>query len=96
MRFGVNQPKQIEVRFYTKDGCHLCEEARQMLTAIADEVSLAITEVDITRDPKVYERFKYAIPVIEVDGAVLIGGRFSLADLREALAEVAERGTNDD
>lgn len=74
------------VRFYTKDGCHLCDEARIMLAAVAGERSLVITEVDITSDPDVHERFKYTIPVIEVDGEIKLGGRFSLDDLRWAVA----------
>ena len=83
------------VRFYTKDGCHLCEEALKMLRAVAEEFSLAITEVDITSDPEVYERFKYTIPVVEVDGEAMIGGRFSINDLRESLEGIENRRADD-
>ncbi|MDO8673232.1 MAG: glutaredoxin family protein [Dehalococcoidia bacterium] len=84
------------IKFYTKDGCHLCEEAWKMFTVVAGEFSFAITQVDITTDPQVYERFKYTIPVVEVDGEAVIGGLFSMDDLREALASSEARQVDPD
>jgi glutaredoxin len=56
------------VRLYTKPGCHLCEEAkREMLQAgIADEYTFE--EVNIEDDREAYERYRFEIPVITVDG----------------------------
>lgn len=83
----INSPEPHRITFYTKEGCCLCDEAREMLATLATEFRLAITEVDITFDPDAYERFKYAIPVVEIDGLNRIGGRLSLHDLRCAIME---------
>ena len=90
LRSSVNSgdPKQHNVKFYTREGCCLCNEAREMLAKLEREFALNITEVDITTDSGIFERFKYAIPVVEFDGEARLGARFSEEDLRHALIDV--------
>ena len=70
---------------YGKVGCHLCDEARALLDELAAEIDFELREVDILGDEALYERYKYRIPVIEIDGAAVLEGRFDLADLRAAV-----------
>jgi glutaredoxin len=57
------------ILLYTKPGCHLCEEALDLLLAFGDEMEgqLAIEEINILDDPGLYARFKQVIPVIVID-----------------------------
>jgi glutaredoxin len=72
------------VVFYTKAGCHLCEEARDMLDDIAAQAAYELTEIDIRSDPEIFERYRYRIPVIIIDETTVIEGRIAYSDLARA------------
>lgn len=73
---------------YGKPGCHLCEDAAQLLTGLAAEFGWEVTETDITTDAALEERFRYAIPVVDVDGAVLVYPPITAERVLDAVAEV--------
>ena len=52
-----------------KPGCHLCDEARQVVAAVAAELGVGWEERRIAEDPELYERSWEQIPVTLVDGA---------------------------
>jgi glutaredoxin len=72
------------VTFYTKAGCHLCDEAREMLEEIATEIAYNLTEIDIRSDTALFELYRYRIPVIIVDGTHIVEGRIEYDDLLNA------------
>ena len=72
---------QPTVTFYTKAGCHLCEEAREMLDEIATETAFNLTEVDIRSDTHLFEQYRYRIPVIIVNETHIVEGRIEYNDL---------------
>ena len=80
----ANEAALPEVIFYTKAGCHLCEEARDMLDDIAAETSYELTEIDIRSDPDIFEQYRYRIPVIVINGETLLEGRIVYRELARA------------
>ena len=78
----------IEVTFYTKAGCHLCEEAREMLEEIAEQISYELTEVDIRTNMAIFEIYRYRIPVIVLNRETLIEGRIDADELARAFRQV--------
>lgn len=76
------------VTFYTKPGCHLCEHAEDLLEDLRRDYDLRVTTIDITSDLSIFERYKYDIPVIVVDGGGTASGRIAEADVRQALDKV--------
>ncbi len=74
----------FEVIFYTKAGCHLCEEARDMLEDIAALTIFELTEIDIRSNPTIFEKYRYRIPVIMINNDTLIEGRIEFRDLAKA------------
>lgn len=72
------------VTFYTKAGCHLCDEAREMLEEIATEIEYDLTEIDIRSDMALFELYRYRIPVIIVDETRIVEGRIEYNDLLSA------------
>lgn len=74
----------MQVTFYTKAGCHLCEEARDMLEDIAALTSFELTEIDIRKDPHIFEQYRYRIPVIIIDQDTIVEGRIEFRDLAKA------------
>jgi glutaredoxin len=80
----AKRPATTRVVFYTKAGCHLCEEARDMLEDIAAQTEYELTEIDIRSDPQVFEQYRYRIPVIIINDSTLLEGRIQYAELSEA------------
>jgi glutaredoxin len=79
------EPKPTLVTFYTKAGCHLCEEARDMLEDIAALTQFNLTEIDIRNNPAIFEKYRYRIPVIIInDEEHILEGRIEFRDLAKA------------
>lgn len=78
-------PKPPRVTFYTKAGCHLCEEARDMLEDIAAVTQFEMTEIDIRNNPTIFEKYRYRIPVIIInDEEHILEGRIEFRDMAKA------------
>ena len=56
------------VRLYSRPGCHLCEDARDVILQVRDRFSFAFEEVDIDGDDDLVREYGIRIPVVEVDG----------------------------
>jgi len=74
------------VTVYGKPGCHLCEDALEVVARVCAEVGTSYAEVDITTDPDLQHRFGEQIPVTFVDGAQHDFWRVDEHRLRAALA----------
>jgi Glutaredoxin-like domain (DUF836) len=67
-------PPLPELVLYTRDGCHLCEEARAIVQGLLEDRAArgqrtaALHERDITTDPAWERRFFATIPVVELAG----------------------------
>ena len=59
----------MQLQFYTKPDCPLCDDAKSVLQRIGAKTSfIAIEEIDITKDLGLFTRYKHLIPVLELDG----------------------------
>ncbi|RMG94707.1 MAG: glutaredoxin family protein, partial [Chloroflexi bacterium] len=47
----------IEVVLYTKAGCGLCEEVKELLKELAFSYPHQLKEVDITQDPTLHRKY---------------------------------------
>ncbi len=56
---------------YTRDGCHLCDEAKAVLYAHG----LSVTEVNIDENKTAFDQFDHCVPVVEIDGRIRFRGR---------------------
>ena len=86
--------RRLIVTLYSRPGCHLCDEAREALLAIASDpgVELVLREVDIESDDSLLASYLERIPVLEVDGVVVSELEAEPGALRRALAHTVERG----
>ena len=78
---------------YAKAGCHLCDDARSHLEDLAADYHITFDEVDIRRDPAIFERYRYRIPVITVNGDERLEGRIASADVRALLNDLRLSGS---
>lgn len=59
----------VRVTLYGRDGCHLCDEARDGLLGLrAEGLDFELTEVDIESDQALLRKHLERIPVIEIEG----------------------------
>lgn len=56
------------VTFYTRAGCHLCEEARSVVSAVCEDLGETFEEVDVDSSPELQEAYTDQVPVTLVDG----------------------------
>jgi len=79
-----NNIRQLRnVVLYTRQGCHLCEDAEQTML----QHGLIPTLVDIDTDAELKSRFDTCVPVVEIDGRVRFRGRLDLVLLRRILEQ---------
>ena len=71
----------MEVVFYTKPGCLLCDEAEEMMKLIQEDYPLTWTTVNIEEDDNKHEQYMLMIPVVEKEDTVLCSGNISYIDL---------------
>jgi glutaredoxin len=83
----VKQQATNVVTFYTKAGCHLCEDARELLEEVAENTEYTLTEIDIRSDPAVFELYRYRIPVIVINEKTLLEGRIEAEELALAFQQ---------
>ena len=74
------------VTFYSRPGCHLCDDARVVVEQVCAELGESYVEVSIVDDPELQRRFGEEIPVTFVDGRQHDFWRVDPARLRAALA----------
>ena len=72
---------------YTRRGCHLCESAEDMLAAHVRAGRVEIVDVDGESD--LQRRYGTRVPVLAVDGAVVMEGRFDEPELARLLTAPA-------
>ena len=73
------------VTVYGKPGCHLCEDAVEVVARVCADLGTTYDEVDITTDPELQRRFGEQIPVTFVDGRQHDFWRVDERRLRSAL-----------
>ena len=76
---------QARITLIGKPGCHLCDEAREVVAAVAADVGVGWEERSILDDPALRERYAEQIPVTLVDGQPHDFWRVSADRLRAAL-----------
>ena len=85
----------LDLILYSRAGCHLCDEARELLHALLDErarqglTTPTLDEIDIESDPDLERRFFTTIPVVEL-GDRRVELATSAVKLRRLLADVLD------
>ncbi len=76
------------VTLLSKPGCHLCDDARQVVRAVLTEFeTVNLVERSILDDPDLHARYWDEIPVVLIDDQVHTIYRVDPDRLRAALAE---------
>ena len=77
------------VVFYTRPGCHLCEEAEREIEAARCRPLYTFEKINVETDPDLTRRYGYDIPVVTVDGTVAFKHRLAADDFKRAVKSAA-------
>ncbi|SES36689.1 glutaredoxin family protein [Salisediminibacterium halotolerans] len=78
----------MEVHFYTKENCSLCEQAETVLNMLhSEQLITCVHRIDIGESDELIERFQLRIPVVAAnDGIVLAEGAVSYGEIAASLS----------
>ena len=82
---------QMVLVLYTRQGCHLCEDAWELLEEARRRYGFALRQVDIDDDPELVREHGECVPVVAVNGRVRFRGVVNRVLLKRLL-EAGEPG----
>jgi glutaredoxin len=80
---GSGEPRVVLVG---RQGCHLCDAARDVVRRVAEDVGVSWTEVDVDADDALLRAYSDQVPVVLVDGRQHDFWRVDEQRLRAALS----------
>lgn len=80
----------ITVTLFTKPGCGLCDEVKAELDSLQPLFPHQLSEVDITQDSELLDKYRYTIPVVKV-GDVELMAPITAVQLQQTLAEISQQ-----
>jgi glutaredoxin len=75
----------MELILYTTEGCHLCEDAHELLLSIADRHPLHLQLQEIGDDDELVARYGIRIPVVRFTDNTELGWPFTEAELEQVI-----------
>ena len=81
----------VPVTVYTREDCHLCEEAIETIERVADDegVAIELALIDVDEDPELREEYGERVPYVFVDRSPAFKYRVTERQLREKLQQSA-------
>ena len=98
---GAKSESHRQVTLYGRPGCHLCEDAADLLERLGRDMPIQIIEINILNNIDLFERYKHSIPVIAIAGGPTLAAPIHADLLERALAgcpvcsEVDHRSSSD-
>ena len=81
----------IALTIYSRPGCHLCDELRDLLDDLRPNFDLTLEEVDITQNETLFARYRYDIPVLVKDDTAIARGKVNERELVEKLMACCQK-----
>ncbi|MDE0186611.1 MAG: glutaredoxin family protein [Candidatus Poribacteria bacterium] len=75
----------LTLKLYTKPDCPLCDDAKDLLNAVAADSQIQIEEIDITSNLGLFTKYKDTIPVLEMNGKRMFEHRIDVRVLKRKL-----------
>jgi glutaredoxin len=79
---------QTILTLYTRQHCHLCEQAKQAIMELKNEYLFRLEEIDIDQSDELTERYGLMIPVVLINGEEAAFGQINKYILSNRLQEV--------
>ena len=70
---------------YTRQGCCLCEEMKEVIRRVAGKLPLEMEEIDVDSEPELQQRYGNEVPVLFIDGRKAFKVRVEIRELKRKL-----------
>ena len=80
----------LTVKLLTRPGCHLCDDVKMELGQLQADYPHQLVEVDITEDEELYNRYRFTIPVVQIE-SVELAAPITTSDLLLTLRTAARK-----
>jgi glutaredoxin len=81
----------VHVILYTRQGCHLCDDAWTVLDEASQRYGFSVETVDVDSDVELVQKFGQCVPVVTVDGKLRFRGRVNRVLLERLLRALSVR-----
>jgi glutaredoxin len=78
--------EKARVIIYSRPGCHLCDEAKQVIESAQCANEYMLEGIDIESDVALLQRYRYDIPVITINGEEAFKHKVTADEFRRRLA----------
>ena len=85
-------PVQIEI--YSRPGCHLCDEAKEIVERVRGRISFALSVINIETDPELEKMYGEQIPVVFINGNKAVKYHVNEAELEQKVKALWKRSTS--
>ena len=76
----------MEIIYYGRPNCGLCEDGKRMLQLVREDVPFEIKEVNIEDDDALHKKDMLMIPVVEKNGQIIQYGALDYVTLLEGIS----------
>lgn len=80
----------FHITIFTREGCCLCDDVKERVERVAKDIPIQWDLFDITTDPHIYEKYKWLIPVVHIDGEEVFISKMAELWLRRELQQRME------
>jgi glutaredoxin len=81
----MSKPEPVRIEIYSRPGCHLCDEAKEVIERVRRRYPFAMRSINIETDPALEREYGEQIPVVFINGTQAFKFR---VDEQELLLEV--------
>ncbi len=76
--------------FYTKEDCHLCEVAFEIVKQAAKKIKFSLETIDITQSDDLMMKYGIEVPVIEINGKIEFKHKINEKDLIHTIKQYSK------
>jgi thiol-disulfide isomerase/thioredoxin len=77
----------VQLRLYTRQGCHLCDDMAQALAELANELKFSVQAVDISNNAVLEQTYGSRVPVLMLADRLICEYFLDPLALKQALSE---------
>jgi len=87
----ITHPPGLEIVYYTREAGSLCEEFEGLLKSTLERWGSDFRRVDVDSSTVLKKKFGARVPVLEINGKIIVEGRVSAAELEHRLEKSLEQ-----
>jgi len=84
----------VQIDIYSRPGCHLCDEAKEIVERVRGRIPFALSVINIETDPELEKKYGEQIPVVFINGNKAFKYHVNEAELEQKVKALWKRSTS--